>query len=142
VDALNGVDVVLPAAVDGRAEGMGYFPAGPQHLTGAMALDLVRISMAGERERSDRQELIIQAVYQSLMTPKNWDRLPALIEASHDNIFTDLSVNQILGVSCILDQSGVVVNQQQVGPELVVFSGQSMLPRPELSQYILQTVGK
>jgi LCP family protein required for cell wall assembly len=142
VDALNGVDVVLPVAVDGRAEGFGYFPAGTQHLTGAMALNLVRINAAGEWERFDRQELVIQAVYQSLLTPQNWDRLPALVEAFHENIFTDLSVAQMLEVSCILSQPGVVVNQEQVGPELVTMSGQTMLPRVELSQYILQMVGK
>jgi anionic cell wall polymer biosynthesis LytR-Cps2A-Psr (LCP) family protein len=142
VDALNGVDVVLPVAVDGRAEGMGYYPAGSQHLTGAMALNLVRISAAGEKERTNHQDLIIQAVYLSLEDPHNWDRLPALVQAFHDKVFTDLSASQMLESSCILNQAGVVVSQEQVGPDLVTMSGQTMLPGPGLSQYIQQTVGK
>lgn len=142
VDDLNGVDVVLPLAVDGRPEGKGYFPAGTQHLTGAMALDLVRISTGGEWDRFDRQELILQAIYQAMMAPKNWDQLPAMVETFHNNIFTDLSVNQILDISCILRQTGVVVNQVQVGTDLVVFSDNKMLPRAELGIYIKQTVGK
>jgi LCP family protein required for cell wall assembly len=141
VDALNGVDVVLPQAVDGRATGLGYFPAGAQHLTGAMALDLVRINSAGEWARFDQQNLFIQAIYQSILTPKNWDRLPALIQAFRNNVFTDLSVKQILDVVCILNQAGVVVNQHEVGPSQVLFSGENMLPIPELGQYILETVG-
>jgi LCP family protein required for cell wall assembly len=142
VDALDGVDVTLPVAVDGRKEGKGYFPAGFQHLTGAMALNLVRITGTTEWERFDRQELIIQAIYQSMLIPENWDRLPALVEAFHENVLTDLSVTQILEVSCVFNQPGVVVTQEQTGPELVIISGETMLPRPELGQYILQTVGK
>jgi anionic cell wall polymer biosynthesis LytR-Cps2A-Psr (LCP) family protein len=142
VDSVNGVDVVLPFAVDGRAVGLGYFPAGAQHLSGAMALDLVRINSAGEWVRFDQQNLFIQAFYQSILTPKNWDQLPALVLALHANVLTDLSVKQILDVSCILKQPGVMVNQLQVGPELVDSTTQGMLPRPELGPYILQTVGK
>ena len=142
VNALNGVDVVLPVAVDGRSEGKGYYPVGFQHLTGTMALDLVRISAANEWDLFDRQELILQAVYQTLMAPQNWIRLPALAEAFHNNIFTDLSVSQILNISCILNQTGLVIGQEQVGPELLIFSGHYMLPGAGLGQYILQTVGK
>jgi anionic cell wall polymer biosynthesis LytR-Cps2A-Psr (LCP) family protein len=142
VDTLNGVDVILPVAVDGRVKGLGYYPAGSQHLSGAMVLDLVRIPATTEQEWIDRQELVIQAVYQSLMTPKNWDRLPALVKDVHDDIITDLSVNQMLDISCILKQPGVVVSQVQVGSELMNINGQNLLPRPELGQYILETVGK
>lgn len=142
VNALEGVDIILPVAVDARSEGLGYYPAGFQHLNGAMALDLFRFSGPNEWSRFDRQELIIQAIYQSLMTPQNWDRLPALAEAFHDNVFTDFSVVQALDVSCILDQPGVVFNQEQVGPELLIISGHIMSSRPELGQYIRQTVGK
>jgi len=142
VDALNGVDVVLPVAVDGRAQGMGYYPAGLQHLTGAMTLDLVRISGASEWDLFNRQQLIIQAIYQSLLTPQNWARLPALVEDIHDDVFTDLSVSQMVQMSCIVDQPGLVVNQEQVGPRLVAIQGPSMLPSPGLGPYILQTVGK
>ncbi len=142
INALGGVDVVLPVVVDGRSEGFGYFPAGAQHLTGAMALDLVRIDNKGIWDRFDRQELIIQAVYQSLLTPRNWDRLPYLVDVFHDNILTDFSVSQMLDVSCILNQPGVVVNQELVGPELLIPSGQVFLPAPGLGSYILQLVGK
>ncbi len=142
IDALGGIDVILPVEVDGRAEDKGYFPAGFQHLTGAMALDLVRISAASEWARLDRQELIIQAIYQTLLTPENWVRVPDLVETFHDQIFTDLSVSQMLEVSCILNETGVVVNQLQAGPDLVVVSGSTLLPRVELGAYILQTVGK
>lgn len=142
VDALNGVDVVLPVAVDGRTEGMGYFPAGSQHLTGALALDLARISVDGELARFARQELIIQAMYKALMKPENWDRLPAMVEAFHENIITDLSVDQMLDISCILKQPGVVVSQEQVDSNLVVMNGATMMPSPELGSYLLQTVGK
>jgi LCP family protein required for cell wall assembly len=142
INALGGVDVVLPVVVDGRSEGFGYFPAGAQHLTGAMALDLVRIDNTGIWDRFDRQELIIQAVYQSLLTPQNWDRLPYLVGAFHDNILTDFSVSQMLDVSCILNQPGVVVNQELVGPELLIPSGRVFLPAPGLGSYILQLVGK
>jgi anionic cell wall polymer biosynthesis LytR-Cps2A-Psr (LCP) family protein len=142
VDALDGVDVVLPAAVDGRAEGKNYYEAGAQHLNGAMALDLVRINVDGEWARFDRQELIIQAIYQALLTPQNWNRLPAIIDTFHDNVLTDLSTTQMLEISCILNQPGVEVNQEQISPDLLTLSGQTMLPGPELGHYILDVVGK
>jgi anionic cell wall polymer biosynthesis LytR-Cps2A-Psr (LCP) family protein len=142
VDTLGGLDVVLPVAVDGRSQNMGYFPAGAIHLTGASALNLVRTNMSGEWARFDNQWVVIQAIYQSLLMPKNWEQLPVLVQDFHDDILTDLSVNQILQASCILKQPGVVVNQQVVGLDLLTFSGKTMLPRPELGQYILKTVGK
>ncbi len=142
VDALDGVDVTLPAPVDGRPEGVGKYPAGRQHLNGQEALDLVRLISTNETDMINRQELIIQAVYQSLMTPQNWVRLPALVDAFHNNVFTDFSVTQLLEVSCVLNQTGVVVNQVQVGTQLLVIRGNQTRPGPGLGTYILELVGK
>ncbi len=142
IDDLGGLDVVLPLAVNGSGVRMGNFPAGAQHVTGAQALDLVRIPAANNRELFDRQEIVVEAIYETILTPANWDRLPAFIADVHDDILTDLSVNQLLQISCVLKQPGMIVNQTQVEASLLTYNGNVMLPAPGLASYILLTVGK
>ena len=135
IDHLGGLNVTMPYA-------FAAFPAGAQHLTGGMALDLFRMPGASEWERMGRQKLILQAIYVSVMDPKNFTQIPALISTLYSDILTDLSLKQILDVSCILKQPGLVYNQQVVGPDLVVSASQGLLPRTNLGAYILQTAGK
>ncbi|WP_298748044.1 LCP family protein, partial [uncultured Brevundimonas sp.] len=70
VDALGGIDISLPAVIDGRVrnstDSNRYFPAGPQHLNGYRAMLLARMRPNGDLARSHTQDLILQALTANL----------------------------------------------------------------------------
>jgi LCP family protein required for cell wall assembly len=109
VDAIGGVDVVLPNSVDGRKADQSsrtdlYFEAGSHHLNGQQALTLARLRQLSTFERADNQNLVLCAVRKSLLTPSNLPKLPEIIAAFDGAIQTDLSPQQISQLACLLPQ--------------------------------------
>jgi LCP family protein required for cell wall assembly len=108
VDAVGGVDVILPHDVDGTAvdentEDLPYFEAGFHHLNGANALALARIRKRyGVSERVDNQTLVVCALYKKLQDPAIVLKIPELISAFAGQIQTDLSPQQISQMACLL----------------------------------------
>lgn len=105
VDALGGIEVDLPYAVDGRARNsrdpLLYFPAGPQHLDGRRAQILARLRPLGDLERTRIQTILLGALSAKLLSPETLPRLPELVNALQGSVYTDLSADQIAQLTCL-----------------------------------------
>lgn len=106
VDALGGLDVVIPAGgIDGRTStdrsARLVFPEGPQHLTGAQALTLARMRNVSVFERAEHQNTVMCALREKIERPETLLRLPAIIDSFMDNIQTDLTPEQISQLACL-----------------------------------------
>lgn len=88
IDALGGVDVVLP-------RDLGGLTAGSHHLSGPDALALVR-----ERYSSDdfsrmlQGQILLEATVRKMFAPGSWPQLPAVAGALYDAVETDIPIWQ------------------------------------------------
>jgi LCP family protein required for cell wall assembly len=105
VNAVGGIDVELPKAVDGRtAEDPSnrlVFKAGILHLDGNRALTLARIRIKGGFARGENQNRVLCALRNKLASPSVIKDIPELIESFKDNVQTDLTPAQITQLACI-----------------------------------------
>jgi LCP family protein required for cell wall assembly len=105
VDALGGIDINLPYAVDGRVPGSRdpalYFPAGDQHLDGFRTQILARVRPQGDLERTEMQTLILRALSAKLLDPSVFPKLPELVSAFQGTVYTDLGATQIAQLTCL-----------------------------------------
>lgn len=115
VNALGGIDVVLPQAVDGRADDRGYFYAGTNHLNGEQALNLVRIRYPySDFVRQDNQTRVINAILTKFKDFHVFLKLPKIISAFQDSVLTDLNLTQVGQLIClytVLDSQNIVFTQ-------------------------------
>ncbi len=150
VNALGGIDLTLPAALDGRPEGFEYFPAGSQHFSGSQALDFVRVlqpagsNAPDEWQRMQRQDLVLGALRMAVTSPQNWEKIPALVGVFHQDILTDLSVKNLLDLACLMNPPGVQVQEEPLDPSLLSQAvGRVLLPNPTLvGQFIASRMGR
>jgi LCP family protein required for cell wall assembly len=116
VDAVGGVDVVLPHTVDGRTEDDRderlLFEEGAHHLNGEQALMLSRIRIKGVFTRADHQSLVLCALRDKLVSPGVIARLPNLIEAFRGSVQTSLSLEQLSQLACL---------GTQIEPQHIIF---------------------
>jgi len=105
VNAVGGIDVTLPEAVDGRTADDPstrlLFKAGTLHLTGDRALTLARIRIKGGFARGENQNRVLCALRDKLASPSVIKEIPKLIESFKDNVQTDLTPAQITQLACI-----------------------------------------
>ncbi|MBN1303697.1 MAG: LCP family protein [Anaerolineales bacterium] len=106
VDALGGIDVYLPHAVDGRmADQTGrtdlLFTRGTHHLYGERALMLGRLRLEGVFARTEQQNYVLCGLRDTLLSPSSVTKIPALIEAFEDSVQTDLTPEQISQLTCL-----------------------------------------
>jgi LCP family protein required for cell wall assembly len=105
VNAVGGIDVTLPKAVDGRtADDKSkrlLFEEGKHHLNGDRALTLARIRISGVFNRADNQDRVLCALRDKLVSPKVITEIPDLIQSFQDSIQTDLSPAQLGQLACI-----------------------------------------
>ena len=105
VNAVGGIEVTLPEAVDGRtAEDTSrrlFFPAGTHHLDGTRALTLARIRIKGGFARGENQNRVLCALRDRLTSPGVIPQLPDLIRSFQNAIQTDLSPQQLGQLACI-----------------------------------------
>ncbi|MDX9992680.1 MAG: LCP family protein [Anaerolineales bacterium] len=109
IDALGGIEVNLPYAVDGRRSDQQtrndlYFKAGPHLLAGREALMLARLRIGSNADRDTHQSLILCALREASLRPSNLSRLPEIINAFQDAIQTDLSPKEIGALACLAPQ--------------------------------------
>jgi LCP family protein required for cell wall assembly len=108
VDAVGGIDVFLPEDVDGRpidekTEDMGYFYAGKQHFSGIKALKFARIRKKYNTFiRTSNQNIVLCALKDKMFSPSVLPRVPQLITSFQGNVQTDLSLEQIIQLACLL----------------------------------------
>jgi LCP family protein required for cell wall assembly len=117
VDAVDGIDVDLELAVDGRSDedrsSRLVFAAGHHHLSGPEALTLARVRSDGVFMRAEHQNTVLCALREKFARPEVVTQIPDLIAAFQDNIQTDLSIEQLGQLACI---------GTQLRPENVTFT--------------------
>lgn len=105
VNAVDGIDVTLPEAVDGRtAEDTNsrlLFRAGTLHLDGERALMLARIRIEGGFARADNQNRVLCALRDKMTSASVITKIPDLIASFQDAVQTDLSPAQLGQLACI-----------------------------------------
>ncbi len=108
VDAIGGIDINLPNDVDGtptnsRTEDMGYFTAGNNHFTGDEAMRFSRIRKRyNDFTRMDHQTMVICAIREKILSPAVLPKIPQIIGAFKDSVVTDLSLEQMSQLACLL----------------------------------------
>jgi LCP family protein required for cell wall assembly len=125
VDDLGGIDITLSTAVDGTADHLGSFPAGAQHLDGEHALELLRIlHPVGESnpnvwQKFERQRVVTWGLLAAMLKPENWSQLPQAAKDARQMVVTDLSVNQVLDLLCMVQQAGDGTTFQDPSSQIV-----------------------
>jgi LCP family protein required for cell wall assembly len=107
VDALGGVDVDNPYDLyDGEYPTIDYgykeiyFPAGPQHLAGAEALEFSRTRhQDGDDARVMRQQLVLRALLERARDPKIAPKLPDIVSKHSRAVRTDLGPSKRLALA-------------------------------------------
>lgn len=117
VNAVGGIDVYLPEALDGRtpddrSERL-IFKSGNLTLNGERALTLARIRIQGTFARADNQNRVLCALRDKLTSPHVVTKIPQLIQSFQGAIQTDLSPAQLGQLACI---------GTQIKPENIVFA--------------------
>jgi LCP family protein required for cell wall assembly len=146
VDALGGIEINLPQAVDGTSEDYGVYPAGPQLLDGRRALNFARLFHPGGVTDLDiwgnleRQNLVVKGILAATLKPQNWTKLPSLLKEVNQAIVTDLSVTQTLDLACMAGKVGENARMLAIGEDMVKVDGLGrMIPNVEaIRRFIAQ----
>jgi LCP family protein required for cell wall assembly len=123
IDTVGGIDVNVPVTHDATPWGMHYFPAGPYHMSGLLAMEYaITPTLARQWDGWDRQTLVLYTLFQRLLSPDMLPKLPDLIPQFLQVAATDLSVQQMLSLLCV---SQLIPREQivyaEVAPEDVTF---------------------
>lgn len=131
VDAIGGIDIDVPEPIydahfpadDGVSEMVLEIPAGRQHMDGAMALRYARTRhQDNDFERIRRQQAVMLAIREKMLSASILPRLPELIQATYGSVRTDLSLPEIAALACIgqqIDRGAIrtyVIDGQYVMP--------------------------
>ena len=146
VDALGGgLAIDLPKDVDGSPSLYGTFHAGPQVMDGQAVLDYVRISPAvgdpvpAEPARLARQNQVLAALNAQLARPQTLLQIPLLVQQFHDDVVTDMSLNEGLALACLFQQPNLAIEQIGLGPDLISVAANGVyVPRTEQIVAFLQ----
>jgi polyisoprenyl-teichoic acid--peptidoglycan teichoic acid transferase len=144
IDALGGLSIDLPEDVDGSPCGLGTYSAGPQVLDGQRVLDYVSIYPAVgdeepiELERFKRQRQVLRAIHAQVISIKTLLHSPDLIRRYHQYVVTDLGLNHLLALACLLQEPGLSVEYLELTPDLFTpGEGKILFPKTdEIIQYI------
>jgi anionic cell wall polymer biosynthesis LytR-Cps2A-Psr (LCP) family protein len=79
-----------------------YFEPGPHHLSGDQALMLGRIREFGVFSRADQQNRILCALRDAVISPAILPKLPAIIDTFAGAVQTDLSLQQLSQLACLV----------------------------------------
>ena len=105
VNAVGGIDVSLPKAVDGRTpDNMKdhlLFPQGLNHLNGEQALMLARIRINGTFARADNQDRVLCALRAKLTSPDVIAKIPEMIRSFRGAVQTSLSPEELSQLACL-----------------------------------------
>jgi anionic cell wall polymer biosynthesis LytR-Cps2A-Psr (LCP) family protein len=145
IDEIGGIEVNLTSAVDGTPEGYGFYNAGVNTLDGLRTLNLTRLlePVGGPSPdiwgRLARQDAVLQGLRAAAAKPANLDDL---VKAIRKAITTNLSVDQVLDLTCMVDEVGSEAQLLTVGPELVTIDAQGhMIPDVEEINKLIEQMG-
>lgn len=124
VDLLGGIDLNLATEIVPSVPSFGIYPAGLQHLDGQQTLNFTRLhpkSFQGDDTwgEFERQNLVLKALLKTALQPENWTKAPSLIEQARKTALTDLSVEQIYALKCMMEQAGNQVKMLQVEERMI-----------------------
>lgn len=101
VDAIGGLEVTIPQEYKSNNY---LFPQGLLLLNGDQTLEYVSNFIKDtEWNRFNRQDLILKSIYKKVTSPSILMSLPGLISEFGDTVTTDLSIMEIIDLSCMLD---------------------------------------
>jgi LCP family protein required for cell wall assembly len=111
IDAVGGIDVYLPHAVDARQPDQKerrdlVFAQGDHHLAGKEALMLARIRIGGVFDRASNQNIILCGLRQKLLSPRIITKIPNLIDTFDGAIQTDFSPEELSQFACLAPSIG------------------------------------
>jgi LCP family protein required for cell wall assembly len=151
VDTLGGLPINLPEDVDGNSEGFGYFSEGEQVMDGQQVLNYVRIlnpanvTGSSELNRIKRQNQVLAALAAQMSSPETIAKLPILIMQFYESLATDLNIQQIEALFCLLGEDEVKMNYIKV-PSDMFSSGKNRILIPKdyntLGKYIVENAGQ
>jgi LCP family protein required for cell wall assembly len=108
IDAVDGIDLDLPYDVDGESTDpadpfdLGYFEQGEHHFDGETAVTFTRIRMMDDDyQRLDRQAMVLEALWEKLVSPTIWTQIPDLISALQGSVEMNLIATDIQQMLCL-----------------------------------------
>jgi len=124
IDVLGGLPINIPLRTTDPYIGM-VIPAGQQTLTGTQVVAYARAIPDNDFGRIKRNDLIIEALRQKLLDPAVTARIPGLFTQFKAVIATDLSLEQINHLACLLNNvpagsvtlDGVLPEWTSAGPQ-------------------------
>lgn len=144
IDTMGGLPIYVPETVTNPSNGIVYASAGQQVLTGQQALDYSRFihgsspALVGEWNRFDRQNQILVAILQEILNYESVPSYPGLVNDFYQDVVTDLTVNQLLDMTCLMQNIGFN-NFQYVEFKRTLVSGEQnnvLIPNTsEITQY-------
>jgi LCP family protein required for cell wall assembly len=104
VDALGGVEVTIPEQmdyVDHTQKLSIHFSPGRQKLNGQHLQEYIRFrhDRLGDIGRVQRQQQVLKEILHTLLQPATVGKIPQILEVVKDNVDSDLSVQEMLGVA-------------------------------------------
>jgi LCP family protein required for cell wall assembly len=151
VDTLGGLPINLTEDVDGTSEGFGYFSEGEQVMNGQQVLNYVRIlnptnvTGSSELNRIKRQNQILAALAAQMGSSETIAKLPILMMQFYESLTTDLNIQQVEALFCLLGDDEVKINYIEV-PSDMFASGKNRILIPKdynnLGKYIIENAGQ
>jgi len=103
IDATGGLSINVPERITDPWIGM-VIPAGQQKLTGVQVAAYARAIPDTEFGRMRRNQLLVEALRQKLLDPTSFINVPDLYARYKNVIATDLSLEQINHLSCLMKE--------------------------------------
>jgi LCP family protein required for cell wall assembly len=103
VDAIGGIPINIPERTTDPWTGFVVQP-GQQTLNGVRAAAYARAMPDSDFGRIRRNQLLMEALRQRLLDPQVWDKIPQLYTQFKQVVATDLSLEQINHLACLLKE--------------------------------------
>jgi LCP family protein required for cell wall assembly len=103
VDAVGGLPIYIPQRITDPWIGMVFEP-GQQTLNGAQVAAYARAKPDSDFGRITRQQGLMEAARQKLTEPAVWAKIPQLYTQFNQVIATDLSLEQINHLACLMNE--------------------------------------
>jgi len=140
VNIVGGIDVTLSqdfTMPDYSTYAGLVLKAGEQHLDGEMvhALTTYRTSAEEEPYRLANQNIVLAGMWNKLLDPAVYVKIPQLYSSYQDNITTDLSLEQFAALSCLsrlIPAENITVDTPSIEQLIINEDGSTYMKNPEL----------
>jgi LCP family protein required for cell wall assembly len=126
VDEIGGIDIIIPARFHTPS---GDIEAGAQTLDGLMTMEYARTMLIDtEWDRLDRQNLVLHALRDEILSLDILPKVPELFAQFENVITTDLSPEQLVDLSCMVDevpQENILL--LEIGSEMVEIDDEGVM---------------